>query len=101
MLEPLENGELKPRVAFEKSLRAVTGLKHTEYMLDGQPVTPNDRLTAEDCRIARNSLKQFLFLHAAPFVPIVAAATQARWTALALRLVTRHLSLVTPPSDGR
>ena len=55
---------LQPRVSCEDGLRGVTRTQHPEDVLHGEPASANDRLAAEDLRVAGDASEKFGLVHA-------------------------------------
>ena len=53
----------KPWISHENSGWIISSRKHVEHMFDGQPSATNNRLSAEDFRIAGDSIDELFVIH--------------------------------------
>jgi hypothetical protein len=54
---------LEPRIGTEQVIDRVTRRQHAEHVLDSQAAVSDDRLSAEDFRVDRDSLEKVGFVH--------------------------------------
>ena len=54
---------LQPRIALKYGLVIIAGRQHSQYVLDGQAATSNNRFAAVHPRVGADSLKELRFVH--------------------------------------